>query len=258
MNLISPIYKLYKAWLKRQIKNGDETRQPPHHIGIILDGNRRFAREKGLDVWMGHQFGAAKINAVLDWCWEAGIKIVTIYSFSTENFSRPLQEVAEIMKIAIQKFEEILTNPKIHSREVRVKAIGRVKDLPKSVQESITRAEEATKHYDKHYLNVAIGYGGRAELVDAFRNIASLIEEGQIEPDEVTEKTVEQFLYTSGIPDPDLIIRTSGEERLSGFLLWQSAYSELYFADVFWPEFREIDLLRAIRTYQHRKRRFGS
>lgn len=258
MNLLSPIYKLYKAWLKRQIKNGNDTRQPPQHIGIILDGNRRFAREKGLDVWMGHQFGAAKINAVLDWCWEAGIKIVTIYSFSTENFSRPLKEVAEIMRIAIQKFEEILTNPKIHSREVRVKAIGRVQDLPKSVQESITRAEEATKHYDKHYLNVAIGYGGRAELVDAFRNIASLIEEGQIEPDEVTERTVEQFLYTSGIPDPDLIIRTSGEERLSGFLLWQSAYSELYFADVFWPEFREIDLLRAIRTYQHRKRRFGS
>jgi tritrans,polycis-undecaprenyl-diphosphate synthase [geranylgeranyl-diphosphate specific] len=162
------------------------------------------------------------------------------------------------MKIAIQKFEEILTNPKIHSREVRVKAIGRVKELPKSVQESIIRAEEATKHYDKHFLNVAIGYGGRAELVDAFKNIASLIEQGQIEPGAVNEKTVEQFLYTSGIPDPDLIIRTSGEERLSGFLLWQSAYSELYFADVFWPEFREIDLLRAIRTYQHRQRRYGS
>ncbi|MFX1518528.1 MAG: polyprenyl diphosphate synthase [Promethearchaeota archaeon] len=257
MNLLSPIYKVYKAWLKRQIKNGEET---PQHLGIILDGNRRFARERGFtdEVWMGHHFGAAKINAVLDWCWEAGIKIVTIYSFSTENFSRSIREVAEIMKIAIQKFEEILTNPKIHSREVRVKAIGRVQDLPKSVQESIIRAEEATMHYDKHFLNVAIGYGGRAELVDAFRNIASLIEEGQIEPGEVTEKTVEQFLYTSGIPDPDLIIRTSGEERLSGFLLWQSAYSELYFADVFWPEFREIDLLRAIRTYQHRQRRYGS
>jgi len=255
VNLLSPAYKLYKAWLKRQIKNGTETVQ---HLGIILDGNRRFAREKGLEVWMGHQFGAAKINAVLDWCWEAGIKIVTIYSFSTENFSRSLQEVAEIMKIAMQKFEEILTNPKIHSREVRVKAIGRVQELPKIVQESIARAEEATKHYNNHFLNVAIGYGGRAELVDAFRNIASLIEQGQIEPSEVTERTIEQFLYTSGIPDPDLIIRTSGEERLSGFLLWQSAYSELYFADVFWPEFREIDLLRAIRTYQRRQRRFGS
>jgi tritrans,polycis-undecaprenyl-diphosphate synthase [geranylgeranyl-diphosphate specific] len=255
VNLLGPAYRVYKWWLKKQIKNGNST---PQHLGIILDGNRRFAREKGLDeLWIGHRFGADKINAVLDWCWEANIKVVTIYAFSTENFSRPFLEVEEIMKIAIEKFEEILTNPKIHSRQVRVKAIGRVQQLPKSVQNSIKRAEEATKNYNKHFLNVAIGYGGRAELVDAFRNMATLVEQGQLEPEKVTEKTIELFLYTSGLPDPDLIIRTSGEERLSGFLLWQSAYSELYFAAVYWPEFRQIDLLRAIRTFQRRQRRFG-
>ncbi len=229
----------------------------PQHIGVIIDGNRRFAKEKGLNAWDGHKIGAQKINDVLDWCWEAGIKVVTIYSFSTENFDRPEKEVKEIMKIAKAKFEEILEDMRIHQHKVRVKAIGRLYLLPDSVKEAIQKAEESTEDYDQHFLNVAIGYGGRAEIVDAFKKIAKEVLSGQMTPEEINEGVIATNLYTAGLPDPDLIIRTSGEERLSGFLLWQAAYSELFFCDVYWPDFRKIDLLRAIRTFQRRARRFG-
>ena len=229
----------------------------PQHIGMIIDGNRRFAKEKGLNAWDGHKIGAQKINDVLDWCWEAGIKVVTIYSFSTENFDRPEKEVKEIMKIAKAKFEEILEDMRIHQHKVRVKAIGRLHLLPDSVKEAIQKAEESTEDYDQHFLNVAIGYGGRAEIVDAFKKIAKEVLSGQMTPEEINEGVIATNLYTAGLPDPDLIIRTSGEERLSGFLLWQAAYSELFFCDVYWPDFRKIDLLRAIRTFQRRARRFG-
>jgi len=249
------VYKLYEKWLWYQVKN--ETK--PEHIAIILDGNRRWASEQSLSPWIGHHRGADKVENLLDWCFDLDVKSITLYAFSTENFQRSVEEVEEILQVAGQKLQEILTDERIRKREVRVKVIGRLGLLPKSLQEIILQVEDATKNYDKHFLNVALAYGGRAEIVDATRKIAQKVEKGEMKPDSIDEALFERYLYTAHMSkqDPDLIIRTSGEERLSGFLLWQCAYSELCFLDVFWPDFRRIDLLRAVRTYQRRKRRFG-
>jgi len=187
------------------------------------------------------------------------VKSVTLYAFSTENFQRPPEEVEQIMKIAEEKLREILKDESIHKHKVRDKAIGRLNLLPKRLQEMIRQVEESTKDYDERFLNVALAYGGRAEIVDATKKIAQKVESGNLTPKDINEQLFEKYLYTAHMPkqDPDLIIRTSGEERLSGFLLWQCAYSELCFLDINWPDFRRIDLLRAVRTYQRRKRRFG-
>lgn len=248
-------YKIYERWLWQQIKSG----KMPEHIAIILDGNRRWASERLVASWVGHQEGAERVNQLLDWCLDLGVRCVTLYSFSIENFKRVPLEVEEILQIIEKKLQEILTDKRIHENEVKVKVIGRIKLLPKSLQELIRKAEDATKKYDKQFLTVALAYGGRAEIVDAAKKIAEKVKRGELSLEKIDEDTFEKFLYTSHIPnpDPDLIIRTSGEERLSGFLLWQSAYSELCFLDAYWPDFRRIDLLRAVRTYQQRKRRFG-
>jgi tritrans,polycis-undecaprenyl-diphosphate synthase [geranylgeranyl-diphosphate specific] len=250
------VYKLYEKWLWYQVKNGVK----PEHIAIILDGNRRWASEKDLNPWFGHERGAENVEKLLDWCMKLDVKSITLYAFSTENFNRSSSEVEKIMQIAEDEFRKILTDERITKNRVRVKVIGRVNLLPKSLQKLIMNAEEATKDYDDHFLNFAFAYGGRAEIVDAAKKIAEKVHDGQLNPENVDEKMFEQYLYTSHLPkqDPDLIIRTSGEERLSGFLLWQSAYSELCFLDAYWPDFRAIDLLRAVRTFQSRKRRFGA
>ena len=249
------IYKLYEKWLWYQVKGGTK----PEHVAIILDGNRRWASERSLNPLIGHYYGAEKIEDLLKWCLDSDVKSVTLYAFSTENFQRPPEEVEQIMKIAEEKLREILKDESIHKRKVRVKAIGRLGLLPKKLQEMIKQVEESTKDYDERFLNVALAYGGRAEIVDATRKIAQKVESGDLAPDEINEQLFEGHLYTAHMSkqDPDLIIRTSGEERLSGFLLWQCAYSELCFLDVNWPDFRRIDFLRAVRTYQRRKRRFG-
>jgi len=248
-------YKLYEKWLWSQVKNGEKL----EHIAIILDGNRRWALENELNPWLGHKKGAETVEQLLDWCEKLSVKFVTLYTFSTENFRRSPQEIAEIMKIAEEKFRELLTDERIHRNKVHVKVIGRLNLLPESLQHLIGDVEKATEHYDKQFLNFAFAYGGRAEIVDAAKTIAEKVKEGELKLEDVDESTVEKYLYTAHMPkqDPDLIIRTSGEERLSGFLLWQSAYSELAFLDVYWPDFRLIDLLRAIRTFQTRKRRYG-
>ena len=249
------VYKVYEKWLQYQVKNGNK----PEHIAIILDGNRRWASIQSLSPWIGHHFGAEKVEALLDWCLDLKVKSITLYAFSTENFQRQSEEVEQILQIAEKKLRKILTDERIHKNRVRVKVIGRQGLLPKSLQELVKETEEATKSYDQHFLNVALAYGGRAEIVDATKKIAQEIEKGKLKPDAIDEQVFESHLYTAHLPkqDPDLIIRTSGEERLSGFLLWQSAYSELLFLDVYWPDFRRIDLLRAVRTYQKRKRRYG-
>ena len=248
-------YKFYQKWLWYQVKNSIK----PEHIAIILDGNRRWASEKALDPWFGHEKGAEKVEQLLDWCLKLGVKSITLYAFSTENFRRSKNEVEEIMQIAQEQFQKILTDERIHKNRVHVKVIGRLGLLPKDLQQLITDVENATRDYDQHFLNLALAYGGRAEIVDAAKKIADKVNEGELGPEEITEQVFEKYLYTSHMSkqDPDLIIRTSGEERLSGFLLWQSAYSELCFLDVYWPSFRFIDLLRAVRTFQRRKRRFG-
>lgn len=249
-------YKLYEKWLWHQVKNGEKL----EHIAIILDGNRRWASEKDLNPWLGHKKGAEKVEQLLEWCDKLNVKFVTLYTFSTENFRRSPQEIEEIMRIAEEKFRKLLTNERIHRKKVHVKVIGRVNLLPESLQQLITDVEKATANYDGQFLNFAFAYGGRAEIVDAAKTIAEKVKNGELDLDAVDEDTFEKYLYTSHMPkqDPDLILRTSGEERLSGFLLWQSAYSELCFLDVYWPDFRLIDLLRTIRTFQNRKRRYGT
>ena len=249
-------YKLYQKWLWRQVKSGIK----PEHIAIILDGNRRWATDKSLNPWSGHEKGAEKVEQLIDWCLKLNVKSITLYAFSTENFSRSKEEVAEIMRIAVENLQKILTDPRVRRDRVRVKVIGRTNLLPQDLQQVISSVEETTQDYDGHFLNFAFAYGGRAEIVDAARKIADEVYAGKLSPEDVDETTFEHHLYTAHLPkqDPDLIIRTSGEERLSGFLLWQSAYSELCFLDVYWPDFRLIDLLRAVRTFQKRKRRFGT
>ncbi len=249
------IYKLYEKWLCLQTKEGTK----PEHVAIILDGNRRWAVDKSLIPWIGHRHGANKIDELMDWCIELDVKCITLYAFSMENFRRPKKEVEEIMKLIEEKLHTILENERIHENKIRVKAIGRVDLLPESMQEVIKRVEESTKKYTDRFLNVALAYGGRAEIVDATKRIANKVKNGVLKPEKINEKLFEKHLYTAHMPkqDADLIIRTSGEERLSGFLSWQSAYSELCFVDVNWPDFRHIDLLRAVRTYQRRRRRFG-
>jgi len=248
-------YRAYEWWLWRQVDNGHK----PRHIAIILDGNRRWASEKILSPWLGHEKGAAKVEQLLDWCLKLGVKSTTLYAFSTENFNRSDGEVIEIMRIAEERFRKLLTDERIHREKVRVKVIGRVKLLPTNLRQLISDIEKSTQDYGDHFLNLALAYGGRAEIVDAARKIAEEVHKGRLEPEKIDKQTFENYLYTSHLPqqDPDLIIRTSGEERLSGFLLWQSAYSELCFLDVYWPDFRLIDLLRAVRTFQKRNRRFG-
>jgi tritrans,polycis-undecaprenyl-diphosphate synthase [geranylgeranyl-diphosphate specific] len=250
------IYKLYEKWLWIQVKNGAKL----EHIAIILDGNRRWASENEINPWLGHKRGAETVEQLLDWCEKLGVKFVTLYTFSTENFRRSPKKIEEIMRIAGEKFRKLLTDERIHRNKVHVKVIGRVNLLPESLQELISNVEKATANYDTQFLNFAFAYGGRAEIVDATKTIAEKVKNGELNLDDVDENTFEKYLYTSHMPkqDPDLIVRTSGEARLSGFLLWQSAYSELCFLDVYWPDFRLIDLLRAIRTFQKRKRRYGS
>lgn len=249
------VYGVYERWLKNQI----DPREKPTHVGVIMDGNRRWAQSQNMVPWEGHWEGADKVEAFLDWCVELGINTVTLYSFSTENFSREENEVQELMKLFESTLEKVIKSRHIHDNRVKVRAIGRIKMLPQNLQELIHEVEEATKDYDQYYLNVAIAYGGRAEIVDALRKIASKVRSGEIEPEEIDEAVVEANLYTAYLPqpDPDLVIRTSGESRLSNFLVWQAAYSELFIVDVYWPAFRKIDLMRAIRSYQLRHRRFG-
>jgi tritrans,polycis-undecaprenyl-diphosphate synthase [geranylgeranyl-diphosphate specific] len=232
----------------------------PEHLGVILDGNRRWASERSIEPWTAHKFGADKVEDLLGWCLDIDIKTITIYTFSTENFYRPQEEVEALMELFNVRLNKMLIDERIHKHKVHIRAIGRINLLPESTQNLIKKIEEVTHDYDKHYLNIALAYGGRAEIIDAMKKIAEQIENGKLRIDYINEDVVENHLYTSHLPksEPDLIIRTSGEERLSGFLLWQGAYSELFFIDVYWPDFRRIDLWRAIRTYQRRERRYGS
>ncbi len=253
------LYRLYERRLLREVRGG----AMPRHIGLILDGNRRYARELGLtDPLEGHRRGADRLERVLDWLEELEIRIITIYVLSTENLSRPPEELHRLLSLIEARMRAVATDRKIHGKGVRVRAVGQLGLLPASVQEAIRAAEEATAGYGNFFLNIAVGYGGRQEIADAVR--ALLLErsrEGKGLPEvvaEVTPEAIGKYLYTYDLPDPDLIIRTSGEFRLSGFLLWQSAYSEFYFCDAYWPAFRKIDLLRAVRAYQQRKRRFGT
>jgi tritrans,polycis-undecaprenyl-diphosphate synthase [geranylgeranyl-diphosphate specific] len=229
----------------------------PRHVGIIMDGNRRFAQRLGLDPAAGHVMGRRKLEEVLQWCLELEIRYLTVYAFSTENFKRQDEEVELLMDLFERNFLEMAEHPDVHKHKIRVRTLGRVDLLPERVQRAAKIAEERTQDYDQYFFNVAVAYGGREELLSAFRTIARDIKTNGTRPEDITEELISRHLYTSGLPDPDLVLRTSGEERISNFLLWQAAYSELYFADVFWPALRKKDFLKAIESYQLRKRRYG-
>jgi tritrans,polycis-undecaprenyl-diphosphate synthase [geranylgeranyl-diphosphate specific] len=254
MSSLKPVYKLYEWYISRNLKEENM----PKHVAIIMDGNRRYSKIQGnVPVIDGHKRGIGTLERVLDWCVDLGIEIVTAYAFSTENFNRPQKEVDGLMQLFQENFEGIANNKKIHKNEVRVKTVGNLQLLPENVRNAIKIAEESTASYNKRLVNIAIGYDGRLEIVDAVKKIAIDVKSGKLNPEDINEDLINKNLYTEGLEDPNLIIRTSGEERLSGFLLWQSSYSELYFCDSLWPELRKVDFLRALRSYQQRERRYG-
>ena len=248
--VLSPIYKLYERQLLSEIRKGPI----PKHVGVILDGNRRWARMLGKMPWEGHKRGYDRVKELLEWCHQLNIKVLTLYAFSIENFQRPKREVQELMQLVEKGLRELMQNPKIYERRVRVRVIGRLEMLPENVRKTALELEKRTRNHSNHILNIALAYGGRYEILDAVRKVLRMVKEGVISIDQIDERIIEKNLYTAGLPKLDLIIRTSGEERLSGFLLWQSINSELYVCDVYWPNFRKIDFLRAIRSYQLSRR----
>jgi len=220
----------------------------PRHVGIILDGNRRWARKRGLPTFEGHKRGLEKIRDVVDWCRQRGVKTLTLFVFSTENWHRSKKEVDYLMKLAEKAVRE--NSQELSDQDIRVRVIGMKEKLPSFVKKAIKEAEEGTKDNTGMTLNFALSYGGRAEIVQAVRKIIS----EKVEPAKITEDLISKNLWTS---DLDLVIRTGKEQRLSNFLIWQAAYSELYFLEKYWPEFNEKDLEEAFEDYHRRKRRFG-
>jgi short-chain Z-isoprenyl diphosphate synthase len=252
------LYWLYAFRLRRQISS----HPVPRHVRIILDGNRRYAYKRRLiHPRLAYDLGAEKLDDVLAWCFDLGIPAVTLWVCSIDNLRRSQAEVSDILAAVEAKIGALAKDPVIHSRRVRVKAMGRLDLLPPSTRVVLRAAEQATADYDALRLTIAIAYGGREEIADAVRDLVrDKVRHGtdlEAAVEGITPLAINNYLYTAGLPDLDLIIRTSGEIRLSGFLLWQSAHSEFYFSDVNWPEFRKIDFLRAIRSFQQRSRRFG-
>ncbi len=223
----------------------------PYHVGIIMDGNGRWAQEHGLPRIEGHRAGTENIRRVLQACGEFGIKVVTIYAFSTENWYRPREEVRGLMGILERVLESEVRN--LHEQGVKLRHLGELEGLPENLRAAVVDAMELTKNNDRLILNVAFNYGGRSEIV---RAVQRLLEE-KVRPDEVNEELLGHYLYTAGLPDPDLIIRTGGEMRLSNFLIWQSAYAEYYSTPAFWPDFDKEELNKALHAYAQRERRFG-
>jgi short-chain Z-isoprenyl diphosphate synthase len=252
------VYRLYERRLIRGLRGA----LLPRHVGVILDGNRRFARARGLStIADGHRLGAEKIHELLDWCHELGIPYVTLWLLSTENLQRDDREVGDLCRIIGHTIDRIAYEKKNVERGVRITALGALDSLPDDLRRTLKDAEEATSHRSALHVQVAVGYGGRQEITDALRGLLEQrLARGQtLEQviDDLTPAAIAEHLYTTGTPDPDLIIRTSGEIRLSGFLMWQSAHSEFYFCDPYWPEFRKTDFLRALRDFASRQRRYG-
>jgi short-chain Z-isoprenyl diphosphate synthase len=252
------LYRVYE----RQLLNDVRRRPIPRHVGLIQDGNRRYAREAGLsEPREGYLLASLKTEEVLTWCAGLGIPVVTLWWLSTENLTREPDEVATILQVIEQKMAEWMQGGLVQQLRIRVRPIGKLELLPTSTLQILRDIDSTTQHHDRMLVNVGVGYGGRQEIVDAVRHYLQERFTQRDSPEEILRKlsqdALDKFLYTYDCPDPDLIIRTSGEVRLSGFMLWQSAYSEFYFCDAYWPAFRKIDFLRAIRSYQRRERRFG-
>ena len=229
----------------------------PNHVAIIMDGNRRFASLEGKGPLDGHLAGRDKLEDVLEWCVDLGIHILTVYAFSTENFKRSRQEVESLMALFEENFLKIARDDRVHKNRIRVTVLGQKDLLPDSLQQAIEEAEETSRGYSDYYFNLAVAYGGREELISAIQSISHDVREGRVDETDIDEDLVSKYLYTADFPDPDLVLRTSGEVRISNFLLWQLAYSELYFTDIYWPGLTFSEFLKAVRSYQLRQRRYG-
>lgn len=250
----NPCYALYEHLLKHEIVSGGLVK----HVAVIQDGNRRFARKRGLSTLFGHSKGAETTENVLDWCLELGIKHITVYAFSVENFSRSEEEKQYLFDLMKRKLLEMAESERIHKNRVKIRAIGRIDLLPLDLREAIDVAENATRSYDNIYFNVAMAYGGQCDLVDAARELAKAVRAGSVRAQDVDEEVIGRYLYPhndDSVPEVDLIIRTGGELRTSNFLPWQANGNECaaYFCAPYWPEFRKVDFLRAIRTAQARR-----
>jgi len=254
----APLYALYELRLQGQAASW----RKPRHVGIIMDGNRRFARSHGLNLLTdGHRAGAEHLHRVITWCQAQKVGVVTVWALSLDNLNREADELRDLLALIEEKFRAILDHPSIHRNRVRVRSIGRPAGLPAGLVAAINAAEAATAAYDGLTLNIALAYGGREEITDALRaHLRRQAERGldaMTIADRLEPADIDAHLYNGDLPEPELIIRTSGEERLGGFMLWQSVYSELYFCDAYWPEFRRIDFLRALRAFDRRGRRYG-
>ena len=243
------MYRLYERLLESEVSG------VPDHVAVIQDGNRRYARQNGGEATDGHRAGADTTEAVLEWCDELGVRELTLYAFSTENFNRPPEEREALFDLLEEKLTEFADAERVHESEVRIRAIGETHRLPDRVRDAIEYAERRTCRYDRLHLNVALAYGGRAELLSAVRDVAEAVDEGQVDPGDIDVETVEDRLYEGPVRDVDLIIRTGGDERTSNFLPWHANGNEAaaYFCTPYWPEFRKVDFLRSIRTYEARE-----
>ncbi len=230
--------------------------QVPRHIGLIMDGNRRFAKRLMLKPWKGHEWGAKKVEQVVEWSIKAGVKELTFYAFSIENFDRPKQEFDYLINIFENEIKSLLKKDSIaHKNKARINFIGRISMFPESLQRLTSQLQEETKNYNDIVLNFALAYGGRAEIIDAAKKISEQIKKGKLNVDDINEDVFRKNLYLES--EPDLIIRTGGEKRISGFLLYQGSYSELFFVDNLWPEFSKENFNEALEEYAKRDRRFG-
>ncbi|NLZ48194.1 MAG: isoprenyl transferase [Clostridiales bacterium] len=227
----------------------------PKHIAIIMDGNGRWAKARNLPRTMGHRAGVETIRRIVKECNRIGVKYLTLYAFSTENWKRPKDEVNALMKLLLEYLKQEVEE--LHKNNVVVNHIGDISKLPEACQEELIKAYEKTKNNTGVVLSLALNYGGRDEIIHAVKNMIGQYKEGKIDINDISEESFSNYLYTTGIPDPDLVIRPSGEKRISNFLLWQSAYSEFWYSSIYWPDFTEEDLHQAIKDYQNRDRRFG-
>ncbi|MFC6905828.1 polyprenyl diphosphate synthase [Halalkalicoccus tibetensis] len=242
-------YSVYEEVLKREVSS------TPTHIAVIQDGNRRYARQNDDSATEGHHAGAETTEQILKWCQEIGVEELTLYTFSVENFNRPSDQVEALFDLICEKCREFADNERVHENEVAIQAVGEIDQLPDRVQDAIDYAESRTEDYDEFVLNIAVAYGGRTELLSAAQTIAHKVDEGELAPDDINVSTVERSLYKGSSSDVDLILRPGGDKRTSNFLPWQANGNEaaVYFCTPYWPEFRKVDFLRAIRTYENRE-----
>jgi len=239
----------------KELMDSLNPKKMPKHIAIIMDGNGRWADRKGLPRIAGHKAGIDSVHEAVEVSGELGIQVLTLYTFSSENWKRPILEVNALMKLLLEQLRD--QTPMLNDKNVKLNIIGDIKSLPKKVINELSSSIAMTKNNTGLILNLALSYGGRQEIINATKYIIEDINNGKLKTNDINESMFSKYLYTSGLPDPDIIIRTSGELRISNFLLWQCAYSELYITDVLWPDFRKRDLLLALVSYQQRNRRFG-